>query len=36
MKTITQNEHDLILALVGEGLTTLPAGALEKVLAESS
>lgn len=30
MKTITQNERDLILALVGEGLTTLPAGALEK------
>ncbi len=30
MKTITQNERDLILALVGEGLTPLPAGALEK------
>lgn len=32
MKTITAREHDLILDARNEGLTSLPAGVLEKDL----
>ena len=32
MKTITAPEHNLILDVIGEGLTPLPAAALEKDL----
>ena len=32
MRTITAHERDLILDITGEGLTPLPAGAVEKDL----
>lgn len=32
MKTITAREHELITSAIGEGLTTLPAGVIEKDL----
>jgi len=32
MKTITAHEHELITSTIGEGLTALPAGVIEKDL----